>query len=130
MSYPSVKEVLTEKGINTDTASNEQLATALWDTFNRDLSLGVNHLVEIAKKVKGGGIRVLDIQDPGSSLGKQLIRLIGTDIARAICSQKLGVSFGIYNCCGVVSAPSESELNMTMHEQINLQNGVLATADC
>lgn len=130
MSYPSVKKVLANEGINPVTASDEQLQSALWQTFKHDLPLGVEFLTNIAQQVKESGKRILDIQDPNSSVGKQLIRLVGTDVARQICQRNLGVAFGIYNCCGIVSAPVKGELNMTMLEQINLQNGVLASADC
>ncbi len=130
MSYPSVKKVLEASGINTETATAAELRTVLWETFKRDLAEGVNHLTGLAQRVKEGGERLLDIQDPNSQLGKQLIRLVGTDIARGICQQQLGVAFGIYNCCSIVAASEQSGLNMTMQEQIKLQNGVLASADC
>ncbi len=134
MSYPSIVGIASEQGINLGSASNEQLAGLLWKSFQADLPLGVNHLTELAEKVKSGfdekENRVLDIQDPNSALGKQLIRLVGTDIACSVCEQKLGVSFGMYNCCGVVVAPTKEQLNMTLLEQIKLQNGVLASADC
>lgn len=130
MSYPSVKQVLEVSGITAETADPEQLRIALWQTFTVDLPQAVNHLIGLAKKVKESGKRVLDIQDPNSTLGKQLIRLLSADIARKICEEELGIALGLYNCCGIVAATEQSELNMTVLEQINLQNGVLASADC
>jgi hypothetical protein len=130
MSYPSVKQVLEKSGFTVESANADELRAALWETFALDLAEGINHLTAVAKRVKETGERVLNIQDPNSPLGKQLIRLVGTDIARSICQQQLGVAFGIYNCCGIVAASNQSGLNMTMQEQIKLQNGEFASADC
>lgn len=74
--------------------------------------------------------RILRIENPNSTLGKQIIRLLGTDIARDICQRKLGAQFGLYNCCGVVAAYRHNNLALSLREQIELQNGVLASADC
>jgi len=124
MSYPSIKEV------DATALSVEEQKDVLWDAFQKDLPLGIQFLTEEAGKVRANGERSLVANDPNSPLGKQVIRLLGTDIARSICEEKLGVAFGFYNCCGSVTAPSKGELKMSYLEQIQLQNGVLASADC
>lgn len=130
MSYPSINEIMKRRGINPETASETDLKGALWEAFETNLPLGVAYLRNVAAKVKEGGKRILQPEDPNSPLGKQLIRLVGTDVARNICQAELGVSLALYNCCGVVGAPSEMDLAMTVQEQIALQDGTLATADC
>ena len=124
MSYPSIK------GVDVEGLSIEGQKEVLWNAFHADLPLGISFLKEESRKVSGSGERSLMIEDPGSALGKQLIRLLGTDIARAICEERLGVAFGIYNCCGVVTAPNKSDLKMSYMEQIQLQNGAIASANC
>jgi len=130
MSYPSINEIMERRGINANTASATDLKSALWEAFETNLPDGVAYLRSLAEKVKSGGKRILQPEDPNSPLGKQLIRLIGTDVARGICQTELGIGLGLYNCCGVVGAPSEMDLAMTVQEQIALQDGTLATADC
>ncbi len=130
MSYPSVVAVLTERRVNLDTANDAELENVLKEAFVRDLSIGMSYLKRVANTVKRTGRRFLEAEDPNSAVGKQLIRLLGTDIARGIVERDLGVAFGLYNCCGVVVAPTHEEMHMTMREQVMLQNGVLASADC
>lgn len=124
MSYPSIKLAVTE-GLST-----EEQKELLWAAFQKDLPLGIQFLREQAENVRATGERILTINDPNSPLGKQIIRLLGTDIARGICEEKLGVAFGLFNCCAPVTAPTKKDLNMTYLEQIQLQNGVMASADC
>jgi hypothetical protein len=130
MSYPSVVAVLAEKRINLDTANDVELEAALKEAFGRDLGVGMSYLRRVADTVKQTGQRFLEAKDPNSAVGKQLIRLLGTDIARGIVERNLNVAFGLYNCCGVVAAPTREKLSMTLREQVMLQNGVLASADC
>ena len=136
MSYPSITSVLEERRVDLNTATQAQLEGALLEAFRRDLPDGMSYLKMMAAKVKQTGQRLLQPEDPNSPLGKQLIRLLGTDVARGIVGREFdsefGIEFGIglYNCCGVVMAPTREALAMNMREQIMLQNGVLASADC
>jgi len=130
MSYPSITAVLKERHVDLDTASYTELEGVLLEAFRRNLPIGISYLQQVAARVKQAGRRVLEPEDPNSSLGKQLIRLLGTDVARGIVEREFGVAFGLYNCCGVVAAPTREALVMNMREQILLQNGVLASADC
>ena len=124
MSYPSIKDV------NALSLSVEEQKEVLWGAFQKDLPLGIQFLSGEAEKVRMNGERSLVANDPNSALGKQVIRLLGTDIARAICEEKLGVAFGFYNCCASVTARAKSELKMSYLEQIQLQNDVLASPAC
>jgi len=130
MSYPSIAAVLEERHVDLDTAPHAELEGVLLEAFRRNLPNGMSYLKTAAAWVKETGQRLLGPEDPNSPLGKQLIRLLGTDIARGIVEREFGVAFGLYNCCGVVAAPTHEALAMSMREQILLQNGVLASADC
>lgn len=127
MSYPSIKQVLVN--VKLEDSSQEELNEMLFSAFQKDLPEGVSYLLDLAEEVKSGK-RMLKIEDPNSKLGKQLIRLIGTDVARGIMEQRTGIALGLYNCCGVVGAKSKEQLDMTPLEQIQLQDGTLADADC
>ncbi|MBM3231898.1 hypothetical protein FJZ21_00770 [Candidatus Pacearchaeota archaeon] len=130
MSYPSIKQVITNAEVDIESSSEKELNEVLFSAFQKDLPEGVSYILKIAKEVKSGNNRVLKIEDPNSKLGKQLIRLVGTDIAKGIMEEKTGVALGMYNCCGLVAAPSKKLLLMNAIEQIKLQNGVFASADC
>jgi hypothetical protein len=124
MSYPSIKNV------NPDTLTEREREQALLAAFRIDLPLGMAAIERDVAEVKSNGGRKLVPEDPNSPLGKQIIRLLGTDVARGILERHHGVAFGLYNCCGRVVAPSHDTLQMTTTEQIKLQNGVIASADC
>ena len=130
MSYPSVVAVLEERGISLETATDAQIKNVLLEAFHRDLNMGMAYLKSAAEKVRKTGQRFLETEDPNSQVGKQLTRLLGADVARSIVEQHFGVAFGLYNCCGVTAALTREGLRMTMREQVMLQNGILASADC
>jgi len=130
MSYPSVVTVLEEKDVNLETATDAQIRDVLLEAFQRDLGIGMSYLKKAAKHVKRTGQRFLEAEDPNSPVGKQLTRLLGADVARGIVEQHFGVAFGLYNCCGVTAATTREGLRMSMREQVMLQNGMLASADC
>lgn len=123
MSYPSIGAILEEQGLTIKTAAPAQLKDVLWEALNRNLSIGIAYLSTFAEQVKTTGQRQLKIEDPNSPLGQQLVRLLGTDIARGICQERLGIQLGLYNCCAPVGAPIGGHLNMTIEEQISLQTG-------
>ena len=124
MSYPSIKTV------DPKVLTEEERTSALLAAFHKDLPLGMEVLETDVRELKKTGMRKLVPEDPNSPLGKQIIRLLGTDVARGILEVHFGVAFGLYNCCGRVVARNREELRMTTTEQIQLQNGVLASADC
>lgn len=130
MSYPSISGVLEDRGVNPETATDAELEAALWEAFTDDLPLGVAHLSALAAQVRQGSERILDIQDPNSPLGRQIARLLGADISRAVCEARLDVAFGFYNCCNTVVGKKREDLRLSMREQVMLQNGALASPDC
>ncbi|MBS3903648.1 MAG: hypothetical protein KGZ30_04745 [Anaplasmataceae bacterium] len=130
MSYPSIATILKQRGLNLETASEEELKGALWEALRTNLGDGIAYLERLAARVKESGERLIEIEDPNSPLGRQLARLVGTDVSRAVCEEKLGIAFGFYNCCNVVASPTRDALAMSVAEQIGLQNGAIASADC
>ena len=124
MSYPSIKNV------DPDMLTERERENALLAAFRCDLPLGMDAIESDAREVKQNGVRKLVSEDPNSPLGKQIIRLLGTDVARGILERHHGVAFGLFNCCSRVVAPNHGSLCMTTTEQIKLQNGTLASADC
>ena len=124
MSYPSIKHV------DPDMLTEREREQALLAAFRIDLPLGVTAIENDAREVKQNGVRRLIVEDPNSPLGKQIIRLLGTDVARGVLERHYEVVFGLYNCCARVVAVNRESLAMTTTEQINLQNGILASADC
>lgn len=130
MSYPSIAEIIAQRGISLNTASEGELREALWEAFNVNLKEGVDYLTALATEVKEKGQKIVRPEDPDSPLGKKIIRLLGTDVARSIMSGRLGVSFALYNCCCAVAAPSAEELALSALEQITMQDGTIATANC
>lgn len=88
MSYPSIKQVITNAEVDIESSSEKELNEVLFSAFQKDLPEGVSYILKIAKEVKSGNNRVLKIEDPNSKLGKQLIRLVGTDIAKGIMEEK------------------------------------------
>ena len=99
MSYPSIKNV------DPNTLTEQEREKALFAAFHADLPLGMAAIELDVTEVKSNGNRKLVPEDPNSPLGKQIIRLLGTDVARGILERHHGVAFGLYNCCGRVVAP-------------------------
>ena len=131
MSFPSVQAHLEEQGVtHVMDANEEQLHQALIGAFRDDLPQGMVFLREQSDEAHSTCDRVLRIEDPSSDLGQQIARLCGSDIARRHLEQELDVAIGFYNCCTSVVAPNRSQLRITEQEQIMLQNGQLAHADC
>jgi len=130
MSYPSIIGIMERMGASLETSPPGLLKEALWEAMETDLPVGIKYLKEVAGGCLASGKRLLKVEDPNSLLGRQLARLLGPDIARKICAEKLSVAFGFYNCCDVVVAPSTDMLDLTFREQIQLQNGDIASADC
>jgi hypothetical protein len=131
MSFPTVQSHLEGQGVtDVSDATDEQLHAALIRAFDEDLPAGMAYLREQAQECLALGDRVLRIEDPNSPLGKQIARLCGSDIGRKHVEQEFGVAIGFYNCCSPVMAPTRAQLQITEQEQIMLQNGQLAHADC
>lgn len=65
-------------------------------------------------------------EDPNSTLGGHIIRLCAFDMPRAVMERHFGIRIGMYNCCRVILAGSQEDLDMTVAEQLKLQQ----TVDC
>lgn len=130
MSYPSIGRIADDKGVDLQSADQPQIDSVFLEAFREDLDKGFTYLENLVSEVREKSGRILKVEDPNSELGKQLIRLLGTDVARDILSRHFEVEFGLYNCCAPVCAPSADLLNMSPDEQLKLQNGALASADC
>lgn len=137
MSYPAITMILDERGIDLDTAPESELRGALWEAFQQNLPDGVAWLRSLTAEMIESGEVVTRHEDPDSPLGRQIARILGTDVARSIAEEQFGrefgvpaLAFGMYNCCGGRVAPSRDALRMSAREQIMCQNGMLATANC
>jgi hypothetical protein len=122
MSYPSVNKHLEAQGITPAAATDVQMASAFLAAFREDLPLGMTRVDELVSKTKSTGQRAMVTLNPNSDEGKQFSRLLGADIARQVLEQHHGVSFGFYNCCKGVAAPTKDALRMTLREQIEAQH--------
>ena len=131
MSLPSVGEHLEAMGVtDPEDATPEQLHEALRLSCHTDLRLGMEYLSRQAAECHEINRRVLRIEDPNSPLGKELTRLFAGDELRIIVKQEFKVEAGFYNCCSPVLVPSGGDLEMSPLEQIKLQNGEFASANC
>lgn len=77
-----------------------------------------------AERLSAGGLKV-DI-DPTSKLAGQIMRLLGTDVARKVLEDHFGVSFGLANCCAPVVGGDKPQTTFSVEDQIRWQN----TIDC
>lgn len=122
MSYPSINKHLEQQGVDVQTANEVQMAAAFLGAFREDLPLGMARVDELVAKLEQVGERAMLTLDPGSDEGKQFARLLGPDIPRQVLESHYGISFGFYNCCKGVAAPSRSGLRLSLREQIEAQD--------
>jgi len=126
MSYISVGSILNDRNIDMTTASEAELRDALYAAFEKDLSLGLQCLIEDINAFKQSGETYMATRDPNSPEGKQIIRLVGADIPRSIIEEKHEVTLGLYNCCKTVVGKPGHKLAMTALDQIRFQDPALA----
>jgi hypothetical protein len=105
MSYLSVNKHLEAQGATLEAASDARMASAFRAAFREDVPLGITRVDELAGKTKSTGQRAMVTLNPNSDEGKQFSRLLGADIARRV-ELRDGVSFGFYNCCKGLAAPT------------------------
>ncbi len=58
---------------------------------------------------------------PDSPMGREVSRLLGTDVARNILEGRMEVSFGLANCCGGIGAKDPKKTKFTPDQQIAWQ---------
>jgi len=115
---------------------------ALLRAFETDTPLGwraISAVVEIARggsagtqvptvpdqirptETRGEGV-IVDI-NPNSQTGAEVMRLLGTDCARAILVRHFGCYFGLANCCKILaSARNPADIAFSAEEQIDWQS--------
>lgn len=134
MSYPSITKILQREGIDDLGIINEARAEELLlEALETDLPEGVAYLHNMAHEALNSKTgRVMRSEKPDSKIGKQLIRLLGTPVAKRIVEAKImhGCVSALYNCCNPVVAVDKEKLKISAIEQIKLQNGELSSADC
>lgn len=128
MSLPSLTVIAQERGVaDVATLADDALEDLIAEAMRRDLPLAVQHLHALSHGEDG----VLSIQDPHSDLGKQLIRVCAGTILRDVASKRFchGKEITFYNCCSPSLGPRPPR-RMMLLQQIGLQNGDMASADC
>lgn len=68
---------------------------------------------------RGQGLKV-DF-DPESVIGRQLLRICGTDAARPLVTKRLGIELGFANCCTTLVSLDPKDVKFTTEEQIHWQ---------
>lgn len=131
MSLPSVVRIARERNCDTANCSQSELESLLIEAMKCDLPLAVQYLHSLSHQVSPMAPAVSWLQDPNSSLGKQLIRLHASDALRPLAAKHFchGQTLTFLNCCGgiVGTPPSHAEV---LRLQVLQQNGVIAYADC
>jgi hypothetical protein len=152
MSFPSALSALLAMGVTPETATPEQAKQALLTAMQTDTKDGMAYLAglvdacrtkaeDVVAHVRGfiacdgckskvlraewlpsGGLKV-DV-DPDSKLGKQVMRLLGTDAARAVASEHFGMSFALANCCGGIAGDDKKKTVFTPGDQIRWQTSI------
>lgn len=134
MSFQSVRNILEEKGLSFEDVAKKtkkEQAALLYEAFERDLSEGIEYVKDFVERFKKSGEgRFLFSEDPNSKLGRQLARLLGTDVCRLVLETHFGVRFGFYNCCNGVVAETKKNLKISLIEQIGFQSGNIPQLDC
>jgi len=124
MSFPSVARYR-ESGMSG--------AEALLNAVRTDCAEAVEFLHTKAHEAVNRAEGVFWMVDPNSTLGRQLIRIHASDAVRPLVEQHIchGQKLMFLNCCGGrVGGKKDPEPEELIRLQIELQNGVLAYADC
>jgi hypothetical protein len=62
--------------------------------------------------------------DPLSETGLQIARLLGTDAARPLMEDIVGMKLGFANCCKIIASLSDADIHVTALQQINWQSSI------
>lgn len=128
MSFQSAEAIIRERNLNLETATEGDLRGVLWEAFGRNIPIGRASLVSIAEEAKAKGGLVRRVLDPKCEEARESARLLGTDVARRVCEEELGVTFGLLNCHIQFAIPVGQSLVLTARDQILAQIG--GNADC
>jgi hypothetical protein len=113
MSFPSLE---TE---NLSGKTRKEAAKTFLDAFWADLPKGMEAIEKLAESAHNTDQQVEMTKDPNSDVGQQIIRLLGTDVARSVLEQHFGLEFGLYNCCTAVAGLN---VEMSFERQAELQS--------
>lgn len=130
MSLPSLRDLVAASGIPASQMGEEQLEALLVTAMRRDLPLAVDLLHR--KSHESGPFAGRWIEDPGSAIGKQLIRLHASDALRPLAAKHFchGKTLTFINCCsGAVGGSKPTKLEVLLM-QVEYQDGTKASADC
>ena len=130
MSFGSADTYLQEMGVTNETANDNQREQALLKAFWNELPDGMAYLEALSNRAKSEGRMVVGMDNHTEQTIKDCQRLVGNTVPRTILEKHFGVPFESYNCHYPATAPSRSQLKLTMQAQIDLQNGRLAMVDC
>lgn len=123
MSLPSINAKLKKFGKTAKTATEEEMRDAFIESAQEDLPLGYAEVEILVGKLKNGDKdRVMHSLKRASTEGEQYARLLGPNVFRHELGRHFGVALGFHNCCTGVVANDEDSLNMTLQEQIELQD--------
>jgi len=131
MSFPSIRAIANERGLD-PTNLGTLAAEVLLEAVRRDCPEAVRYLHGLAHQAEHTPEGVFWSEDPGSMLGRQLIRIHASDAVRPLVEKHVchGMPLVFMNCCnGRVGGPPP-KVGELIQMQIDCQNGVLATADC
>lgn len=109
MSYPSIGGHLAEMGTTEETANDVQMKACFILAFKHDLMLGWQWLNRAAQQFKEGITEQTFALD--SNEGRQIVRLIATDIASGIVREHFGLFFALIEPQKVIVAETEAEID-------------------
>lgn len=130
MSLPSIPAVAQEKDFDLNLLTHEQCEIVLVEAMRRDMPLAVDLLHRKSHESDDGKDGGDWLEDPNSTIGKQLIRLHASDALRPLASKHFchGKPLYFVNCCkGKVGGLPPVDLLLL---QIQTQDGTIAYADC
>lgn len=132
MSLPSLKAVIDELDFNPAKMGSKDQERALVEAMRRDLPEAVLFLEEKAREAARLGKPIDWLEDPNSTLGKQLIRIHASDALRPLASKHFceGKRLTFVNCCGgKLGGPPPSPRDL-FDLQIKMQAGPISYANC
>jgi hypothetical protein len=62
--------------------------------------------------------------DPLSKTGLEIARLLGTDAARPLIEEEIGMPLGYANCCKVIASARHADVEVTVLQQIEWQSSI------
>lgn len=130
MSLPSIPKILEERGFKSNGLTEAQAESVIAEAMKRDLPDAVAFIHALAHEARKAGGSVRWKEDPGSGLGKQLIRLHASDAMRPIASKHFahGMPLHFVNCCSGAVGWDEGQSFLLF--QIQAQDGTIAHANC